>query len=62
MDIGTIHIGGTMYRLRIMTNRTTDTRWIIGGTRYSKIRTEQRAEQLRRQGHVVHVDLAEWHR
>jgi len=50
-----------MYRLRIMTNRTTDTRWIIGGTRYSKIRTEQRAEQLRRQGHVVHVDLAEWH-
>lgn len=50
------------YRLRIRT-QAGDTRWIIGGTRYSLPRAEARAEALRQAGHVVHVDLTGrgWH-
>lgn len=53
-----------MYRIRIRT-RTNDphaSRWIIGGTLFSKARANARVTALRERGHVVHLDLAEWHR
>lgn len=57
--------GKQAYRLRIRT-RTDDPsapRWIIGGTLFSLARAQRRAERLREQGHVVHVDLSGrgWH-
>lgn len=55
-----------MYRIRIRYPdgyRAPDGNgWIIGGTRYSKTRADRRVEALRQAGHVVHLDLAEWHR
>jgi len=48
-------------RLRIRTNEDT-VRWIIGGVQFSRPRAQARAEALRRLGHVVHVDEADWYR
>lgn len=50
------------YRLRIRTTLGDwGYRWIIGHRLYSKPRALRRMEQLRRAGHVVHLDNAEWH-
>lgn len=50
------------YRLRIRTtSETARNRWILCGTQYSRPRVMARAEALRAAGHVVNVDLAEWH-
>lgn len=51
------------YRLRIRTvaGEAPGTRWIIGHRLYSLRRAHARMETLRRQGHVVHLDNAEWH-
>lgn len=50
------------YRLRIRTNQDErGSRWIIGHRLYSRPRALRRMEQLRQAGHVVHLDLAEWH-
>lgn len=49
-----------MYRLRIQRK---EGGWIIGGLRYSRERAVRRADELRAQGHVVHVDQSGpgWH-
>ena len=49
-------------RIRTTTDDPNAPRWIIGRDRYSLPRVHRDAERLRREGHVVHVDLAEWHR
>jgi len=49
-------------RIRTTTDDPNAKRWIIGRDRYSLTRARRDAEALRRAGHVVHVDLAEWHR
>lgn len=50
------------YRLRIRTTlEDRGHRWIIGHRLYSLTSANRRMESLRRQGHVVHLDDAEWH-
>ena len=50
------------YRLRIRTTQEdAGSRWIIGHRLYSLASANRRMEQLRRQGHVVHLDDADWH-
>lgn len=49
------------YRLRIRSIWDGGSRWIIGHRLYSLANANRRMERLRRQGHVVHLDNAEWH-
>lgn len=49
-------------RIRTRTNDPNAPRWIIGGPRYNVDKAHACAAQLRREGHVVHVDQADWYR
>lgn len=41
------------YRIRV---RRPDGGWIIGGTRYAKIKADRLRDALQVEGHVAHVD------